>query len=68
MAAIVFRLILLALGLGITEIGLSAAIGGSAVGWAEVFLIGLPLVVGGSAWFMVPLLEGRQQKGRSDNA
>lgn len=67
MAAIVFRLIVLALGLGITEIGLSSAVGGSIGGWLVVLLIGLPLVVAGTAWFMVPLFGAGQPKGRSGN-
>ncbi len=68
MAPIIFRLVLLALGLGLTEIGLSSAIGGSIVGWGLVIFVGLPLVLAGSAWFMLPLFEARQQKDGSDDA
>ena len=67
MAAVVFRLILLALGLGALEIGLgSALVDGSPVSWALVLLVGLPLVVAGSAGFMAPLLGGAHQKGSPD--
>lgn len=68
MAAVLFRLILLAVGLGMTEIGLgSALIKGSLVSWALV-LIGLALIVAGTASFMVTLLGGGKQKGRSTDA
>ncbi len=67
MAAILFRLILLALGLGALEIGLgSALVEGSAMSWALVLLVGIPLVVAGSAGFMAPLLGGARQKGSPD--
>ena len=69
MAAVVFRLILLAVGLGVVEIGLgSGLVEGSLAGWALVLLVGLPLVVAGSAGFMVPLLGGPQTKDRSTDA
>ena len=67
MAAVLFRVSLLALGMGIIEISLGGALlQGSIVGWAIVILIGLPLVVAGSAGFIGPLLGGPQQKGSSD--
>ena len=67
MAAVLFRVSLLALGMGIIEISLGGAIWqGSIVGWAMVILIGLPLVVAGSAGFIGPLLGGPQQKGSTD--
>jgi len=68
MAAVLFRLILLAGGLGMTEIGLgSALVEGSLVSWALV-LIGLALIVAGTASFTVSLLGGGRQKGRSIDA
>lgn len=58
MGPVLFRLLLLAAGLGLTEIGLSdALVTGSAGGWALV-LAGLALIVAGSAGFMVALLGG----------
>lgn len=67
MAAVLFRVSLLALGMGIIEISLGGALlQGSIVGWAIVILIGLPLVVAGSAGFIGPLLGGPQQKGSTD--
>jgi hypothetical protein len=69
MAAVLFRLILLAAGLGAVEIGIgSALVEGSLAGWALTFLVGLPLIVAGSAGFMVPLLGGPKQKGTSTDA
>lgn len=69
MAAVLFRLILLAVGLGVIEIGLGSGLAeGSLAGWALVLLVGLPLVVAGTAGFMVPLLGGRQTKGGSSDA
>ena len=67
MAAVVFRLALLAAGMGAVEIGLGEAlVRGSLVGWALVLLVGLPLIVAGTAGFMAPLLGGPNKKGSSD--
>lgn len=67
MAAVVFRLALLAAGMGAVEIGLGdALVRGSLLGWVLVFLVGLPLIVAGSAGFMAPLLGGPNQKGSTD--
>ena len=67
MAAVVFRLVLLAVGMGAVEIGLGDALAqGSPLGWALVLLVGMPLIVAGSAGFMVPLLGGQNQKGSTD--
>lgn len=67
MAVVLFQLVLLALGLGAIESGLgSALVEGSLVGWLVVFLVGLPLIVAGSAGFMVPLLGGSTAKGAED--
>ena len=67
MAAVVFRVILLAVGMGIIEIGLGGALlQGSIVDWAIVILVGLPLIVAGSAGFIGPLLGGPEQKGSTD--
>ena len=64
MAAVLLRLLLLAAGLGATEIGLGSALAaGSPWGWALILLVGMPLVVAGSAGFMVTLLGGGTQKG-----
>ena len=64
MAAVLFRLVLLAVGMGAIEIGLGDALAkGSPLGLALVLLVGLPLVVAGSAAFMAPLLGGTKQKG-----
>ena len=68
MAPILFRLILLAVGFGAVESGLAGGlVEGSLAGWASV-LLGLPLVVAGSAGFMVPLLGGAKQKGTKTDA
>ncbi|MEX0630402.1 MAG: hypothetical protein WEE67_08610 [Chloroflexota bacterium] len=65
MAPLLFRILLLAAGLGTTEIGLgSALVEGSPVGWAVV-LVGLALIVAGSAGFMVTLFSRARQKGTS---
>lgn len=59
MNRLIFRIILLAGGLGAVEIGLVGALGqGAPLGWLSL-LIGLVLLVAGSAGFMVPLLGGR---------
>jgi len=63
MARLLFRIVLLAVGLGAVEIGLVGAVGsGAPLGWLAV-LIGLLLIVAGSAGFMVPLLGGRSDQG-----
>lgn len=67
MATVLSRLALLAFGLGAVESGLgSALVEGSLVGWLLVFLVGLPLIVAGSAGFMAPLLGGPTAKGAED--
>ena len=59
MGALLFRLGLLTVGMGVVEIGLGPAlVEGSLAGWALVLLVGLPLIVAGSAGFIVPLLGG----------
>jgi hypothetical protein len=69
MIAVIFRLVLLAAGMATVEIGLgSALVEGSTAGWALVLLIGLPLIVAGSAGFMAPLLGGATEKGTSPDA
>ena len=68
MAAVLFRLVLLAGGLGLTEIGLGDALAvGLLSSWALVS-IGLALIIAGSAGFMVTLLGGGEGKGRSTDA
>lgn len=69
MIAIIFRLGLLAAGMAAVEIGLGdALVEGSFGSWALVLLIGLPMIVAGSAGFMAPLLGGARQKGTSTDA
>ena len=69
MTAVMFRLLLLTAGLATAEIGLgSALVDGSAASWVLILLVGLPLIVAGSAGFMVPLLGGPRQKGDSPDA
>ena len=69
MIAVMFRLSLLAAGMAAVEIGLGdALVDGSVSGWALVLLIGLPMIVAGSAGFMAPLLGGARQKGTSTDA
>lgn len=67
MAAVLFRLGLLALGMGAVEIGLGEALTrGSPLSWAIVLLVGIPLIVAGTAGFMAPLLGGSNRKGTTD--
>lgn len=67
MAAILFRLGLLAVGMGTLEVGIGDGLAhGSVAGWALALLVGLPLIVAGSAGFMVPLLRGTTKKGSTD--
>ena len=66
MAAVFFRVLLLAAGLGVTEIGLGGAlVSGSLGGWALV-LLGLILIVAGSADFMVALFGGTHREASTD--
>ncbi len=66
MAAVLLRLLLLAGGLGLTEIGLGdALVTASSLGWALV-LVGLTLIVAGSAGFMVALLGGGGGRAGTD--
>jgi len=63
MTRLLFRIVLLAIGLGGVEIGLVGAVdSGAPLGWLAV-VIGLVLIVAGSAGFMVPLLGGRADPG-----
>lgn len=67
MADVLRRLVLLAAGLGAVEIGLgSALVDGSPASWALVLLVGLPLIVAGSAGFMAPLFGGAKERGSTD--
>lgn len=65
MGAVLFRLGLLAAGMGLVEIGLGdALVRGSLGGWLLALLVGLPLVLVGTAGFIAPLLAaGRTRKG-----
>jgi hypothetical protein len=63
MGAVLFRVALLTVGMAAVEIGLGVALpDGSLVGWGLVLLLGLPLIVSGSAGFMVPLLGGGHKR------
>ena len=65
MGAVLFRLLLLALGMGLVEIGLGDAVGrGSAAGWGMVLLVGIPLILGGTAGFIGPLLGAGRSGGK----
>lgn len=67
MAAVLFRVMLLAVGMGVIEINLGGALSqASIVDWAIVILVGLPLIVAGSAGFIGPLLGGPKQKGSTN--
>lgn len=67
MVAILFRLALLAFGMGAIEIGIGEAlVKGSLLGWGLVVIVGLPLIIAGSAGFIGPLLGGPHQKGSID--
>ena len=67
--AMLFRVLLLMVGLAAVEIGLgSALVEGSLSAWGLVFLIGLPMIVAGSAGFMVPLFGGGHEKGGPSDA
>lgn len=61
MGPILFRIVLLAVGLGLTEIGITALVSSS-----PAFLVMLPLgliaLVAGGAGFMGPLLGADQKK------
>lgn len=59
MTAVLFRIAILAIGLGLVETGLADAFGrGSAAGWV-LLVVGLPLVFAGTAGSMTVLLGGR---------
>ena len=65
MIAVLFRLALLAAGLAAVEIGLgSGLVSGSPLGWGLALLVGLPLLVAGSAGFIGPLLGGPAHPAR----
>ena len=69
MTRILFRLGLLVAGMAAIEIGLGdALVGGSLAAWALVVLVGLPLIIAGTAGFMVPLLGSRTQKDGVNDA
>ncbi len=61
MSAIVFRLALLAGGLGLGQMGLDSVAHGNGVAVVQ-FGLALVLLVAGSAGFVVPLLEGNDEK------
>ncbi len=64
MIAILFRIGLLTAGFAAVEVGLGPALAdGSLGGWLLVLIVGLPLIVAGSAGFIGPLLGGAVRKG-----
>lgn len=64
MGPVLFRLIVLTVGMGLVEIGLTDALGkGSSAGWGLALLAGLPLVLAGTAGFIGPLIEARRHGG-----
>jgi hypothetical protein len=68
MGAVLFRLALLALGMGLIEIGLTDALGqGSLTGWGIVLLGGFPLVLLGTAGFIGPLVGAGRSRGDRGN-
>ena len=68
MGAVLLRLVLLALGMGLIEIGLTDAFGqGSLAGWAVVLLGGFPLVLLGTAGFIGPLVRAGRSRGDRGN-
>ncbi len=68
MSALLFRLVLLAVGMGAVEIGLGTSlVDGSPLGWVLVLLVGLPLIVAGSAGFIAPLFAGGQSNDSPDD-
>ena len=68
MTAVLFRILLLTAGMGAVEVGLIPALRTGAVGgWALLLLVGLPLIVAGSAGFIRPLLGGGDEpRGEGD--
>ena len=64
MSHLIVRLIFLAAGLGLVEIGLvPASYGGSASAWLTL-AAGLILLIGGTAGFMFPMLSSHSRKGQ----
>lgn len=61
MGPILFRVLLLAAGLGLTEIGITALVGGSPAFWL-LLPMGLLGLIAGSAGFMGPLLASSHEK------
>ena len=67
MRPLVVRLGLLVLGMGLIEIGLGDAVGrGSLLAWALIVLVGLPLVLAGTAGFIGPLFASGRDKGDAE--
>lgn len=64
MSAVIFRLVLLATGIGLAQIGLDSIVRGNAAALVQLALA-LALLVAGSAGFIVPLLGGSTGKEAS---
>lgn len=57
MSGLVVRLILLTIGLGVTEIALTGVFNpGGLADWLLLLIVGLPLLVGGTLGFLAPIL------------
>lgn len=67
MIAILFRVALLTVGFAAVELGLVPALAADSVGGWALVLLGLPLIVAGSAGFIGPLL-GTTSKGGTNRA
>lgn len=67
MRALLCRLGLLVAGMGLIEIGLGDAVRrGSLAAWGIIVLVGLPLVIAGTAGFIGPLFGGGRDKGDAE--
>jgi len=62
MGPTLFRLVLLAIGLGLTEIGITALASSSPAFWV-LMPLGLVVLIAGGAGFMGPLLGAADKKG-----
>ena len=68
MSAIVFRLLLLAGGLGFGQLGLDSLARGAGIAALMELALATAMLVAGSAGFIVPLLDGNAGKEVSHDA
>ena len=68
MTALLVRILLLTLGFAAVELGLPPALAMGSIGDWAITVIGLLLVIAGSAGFIGPLLGGAVRKGEIPNA